>query len=389
LVLNVLLFSPLAERDPPSGDVSYTEALLACPPSGVRYVTYAEALACGDMVVRGRWPRHRRWSAIDAAIFGVRGVERLVRDRVMFREPIWFVSIAPGVFDLVHQHQFPVMQIGNRVPVVSSAGYPLSMLYLEREQWSERRTDLATTLEEVVCRSLGVRNPWLRCRGPDVMTVYTERFRRWLVERGVSSDRILVSGTAIPEVSPLRRVTECATVGFIGRDFERKGGDVAALAFERIRKTRPDLKLLVVTSSAAKLDLAPSSNVEIVRDAPRSEVLSKHLPRIDILLAPSRSDCGAPIGVLEALQSGVPVITSDCPWLDERLVAPAVLRSPAEPAHVAADLENLLSPGQLSVASAAASALWREEFSMPALHRSLIPAYEQAIGRAQLMRAGS
>jgi hypothetical protein len=53
----------------------------------------------------------------------------LRRVGVMYREPTWFVTIEPGAFDLVHQHLFSVRQIGDRLPVVSTGGYPLEVLY--------------------------------------------------------------------------------------------------------------------------------------------------------------------------------------------------------------------------------------------------------------------
>lgn len=42
--LRVLLLSPVRALDPQNGDVTYPEQLLASPPDGVVYTTYAEAL---------------------------------------------------------------------------------------------------------------------------------------------------------------------------------------------------------------------------------------------------------------------------------------------------------------------------------------------------------
>ena len=49
----VLLLSPLPGLDPPSGDVVYTQELLAHPPAGVDYETYAQALAAGRLIELG------------------------------------------------------------------------------------------------------------------------------------------------------------------------------------------------------------------------------------------------------------------------------------------------------------------------------------------------
>ena len=48
--MRVLLLSPLRGLDPACGDIVHTEALLASPPDGVQYETYAEALARGALI---------------------------------------------------------------------------------------------------------------------------------------------------------------------------------------------------------------------------------------------------------------------------------------------------------------------------------------------------
>ena len=68
--LRVLLISPVASLDPGSGDVTYTEQLLASPPPGVSYTTYDEALTAGALVevgarasLRGGTPRKQAQAA--------------------------------------------------------------------------------------------------------------------------------------------------------------------------------------------------------------------------------------------------------------------------------------------------------------------------------------
>ena len=67
--------SPVSGHDIPGGDVAYTEALLARPPSGVTYTTYVDALREGTLVERGRRPRHGAMTGTDALIFGARAIE--------------------------------------------------------------------------------------------------------------------------------------------------------------------------------------------------------------------------------------------------------------------------------------------------------------------------
>ena len=210
MTLRILLFSPVRGRDPESGDIAYTEALLADPPPGVTYTTYAEALDAGLVRVRGRRPRRGDAALLDLVLLIVRVGELSLRKvGVMFREPTWYVTIDPSAFDVVHQHLFAVRQIGSRVPVVSSAGYPLPILYGAREKWSARRLGLATALERAYAHVMNVHNPWLRCAPGNLMTVYSERFRDYLIGMGAHPEQVSVCSNAVADdrmpPSPLRR----------------------------------------------------------------------------------------------------------------------------------------------------------------------------------------
>ena len=90
--MRVLLLSPIAGRDPLSGDTSYTDALLADPPVGVGYVRYDQALADGSLRIRGR-----KGASGDAGWLALRGAElALRRAGVMFREPTWLSNNRTG-----------------------------------------------------------------------------------------------------------------------------------------------------------------------------------------------------------------------------------------------------------------------------------------------------
>jgi glycosyltransferase involved in cell wall biosynthesis len=380
--LRVLLFSPLAGRDPLSGDTSYTEALLRDPPPGITYTTYEQALDDGTLRVLGRKP-WRGGTAGDARLFLERAVELAARrSRLMFREPIWHVSIEPGAFNVVHQHLFAVRQFGERTPVVSSAGYPLTEHYRSRDGWNSARLAIAQALEGAMSRVWDVHTPWLRRTAGSVMTVYSQHFRRWLIARGVRPDDVRVVGTGLPVLDFPAKSADGHTLGVIARDFERKGGHTALEAFRLLRAADPRWHMIVATTSANARALQGEPGVELVVDADRQTILTEVHPRIDVLLAPTKADCGAPYGVLEALQAGTCVITSDLPWLDDRLLPPGAHRVEAQPEAVAAAVRSVVS-GRLSRAQEAATRLWESTFSMSQLHRGLGSAYREAAAHGQ------
>ena len=380
-MIRVLLMSPLAGRDPLSGDTSYTESLLQQPPLGVQYTPYDEALRNGTLLIRGRRRHHGAQTIEDLVILAARAVEQgLRRSQFMFREQYGYVTVKPGVFDLLHAHLFSVRQIGSSLPVVSSAGYPLNVLYQERDHWRPTHAALALKSEYLAARLCKVDVPWLATRAPGVMTVYTEHFRNWLIARGIPAERILLAGTALPEVSLHDKRSDGRTLGFIGRDFNRKGGPVALAALRLVRQVDPTWHMIVVTSNRYGV-VSGEPGVEMMYDVARHDLLSAVLPRLDILLLPTSSDCGAPYGLLEALHSGVHAVISDLPWLDSRLRPPAVSRMSPDPVKIAnyvAQLSNL----DLQQSQLAARELWQEHFAMNVLHTDLLRAYELALSQS-------
>jgi glycosyltransferase involved in cell wall biosynthesis len=330
--LRVLLFSPVRDVDPASGDVVYTETLLENPPEGVEFTTYVDAIANGTVRVRGRKPPRGSFTATDLLLLGIRTVEWTARRAgAMFREPSWYVTIDDSAFDVVHQHLFSVRQVGSRLPVVSSAGCPLEPLYEAHDGWTPRRARTAARLERAYVSLTRQHHPVYSRRSPGLRTVYTEHFAAWLRARGVPTERMRVVGQGLPDREPPPPSVH-GRIGFVGRDFHRKGGDLVVESFRRLRSEHPGMSLLIATTAQYAASISLTDGIEILVDPGRTRVLEE-LDRLDVLVMPSRLDCGAPYTVLEALRAGTPVVLSDCEWLDSRLVAPAVQR--CEP-HVGA-----------------------------------------------------
>jgi len=297
--MRVLLESPLSGLDPPSGDISYTEALLESPPPDVQYIIYIDAIADGSLVVRGWHPRNGRMAVLDCLILLVRIVKvRLRNVGLMFREPYWFVSIAEGKYDLVHSHLSSVRRVGRQVPVVTGKGYPLSVLYRDRDGWGRWWIRLALSLEALFSIMLRVDVPWLRTNNRSVMTVCSEHYLRWLIQRKSNVSRIAVARTALPGLRIPEKRSEGRTIGYVGREFNRKGGLVACQVLGQLRAVDPSLHMVLVTS-ANETCPRDQEGIEYYFDVPRSEILKKLLPRIDIFLLITNSHCGAPFGVLE------------------------------------------------------------------------------------------
>lgn len=376
LSIRVLLFSPVAGIDPPSGDTSYTEALLAHPPVGIQYTTYIQALREGSMRVRGRKPgSSEQWTLTDARLFLARSAELIARRcGLMFREPTWFVEIEVGAFDVVHQHLFAVAQVRNRVPVVSSAGYPLTVLYKHREGWPKWRLSLAERLELLWSRRFKVHTPWLHQVRPSLMSVYSLAAERYLWSHGADRHTTRLISTGLPARRVDKRRSPGNALLFVGRDFQRKGGPLAVQIFRQLKSAGHSVSLTVVTDQPPPVEFR-DTEVEWLVNLDRQVLLGEVFPRSDVLLAPTTSDCGAPYAVLEALQAGLAVLLSNLVWLDPRLTGPAVRLVDRNLDTMVAELEHLLLPTALAAAQKAAHRLWEEHFSTEDLGRQLRAAY--------------
>lgn len=385
--LRVLLFSPLAGRDPLSGDTSYTEALVRQPPAGVTYVTYDAALDDGSVVELGRRPRRGR--RFQPLIFLLRSVETMLRATgLMFREPTWWIRVEPGRYDLVHQHLFVLRQCGPLTPVLSSAGYPLTVPYRDRDGWSPFRIQVATMLERAYAVATDAHVPWLRCQSTGGhMAVYSDAFRDWLVKRGVARDSVLLVGTFLewaPLPPPELRTERAAA--FIGRAFDAKGGPVALGAFHLLRLDNPGWTMTVVTSAQDAARIPEAEGLTVFADLDRHTILTSVLPATSVLLAPTHSDCGVPYALLEALRAGVCVVTSRLEWMDERLTGPGVRRVEPTALDVAeAALDIARDPVE---ESRGARRLFDHRYTAKVWHEAeLLPAY-RAASASQPRRGG-
>ncbi len=136
-----------------------------------------------------------------------------------------------------------------------------------------------------------------------------EWYRQWLVEHdGVPAARAHAVGGALLNV-PQRRVPAGAPhrLLFIGRDFARKGGDIAVEAVRRLRASGSgDLRLTVIGPAAWPLDGAPPEWVDFRGAVPAREV-ARLWAEHDVFVQPSWFE---PYGIafLEARAAGVPTV---------------------------------------------------------------------------------
>lgn len=310
--LKVLLISPLRDRDPLTGDVTYTENLVASPPEGVVFETHDAAMTAGavrerarrDSVTRGRLARR---VVVEGLLLGREKVILQLRKRgLLLWEPFRYFEIL-GDYDLVHVHTFSVKLTGKVPPLVVSNGADLRDLYTGARGWSAGRAQALIRVDALLARLFGVAHIADPRRAASIVT-FTDHLRETYLGSGHHPSTVVTIGPGVPNRADNANERTPRTVGFLASDFTVKGGADLLAAVPAVVECHPSLQVHVAGSSTPVSDLPAA--VAWLGPLTRDEVVSTFFPRIDVFAYPTHFD-GASLVLQEALSFGVPVVTSD------------------------------------------------------------------------------
>lgn len=109
-----------------------------------------------------------------------------------------------------------------------------------------------------------------------------------------------------PQSDRVNKNNSRITIGFVGNDFERKGGLLLLEAFNALTQKYRNLRLNIISDYEIK-------NTEFIKSygrKDRSELFNWFYPDCDIFVLPTGADFFG-LSILEAMSFGIPVITSD------------------------------------------------------------------------------
>ncbi len=196
-----------------------------------------------------------------------------------------------------------------------------------------------------------------------------------VADYGVAPDKITVIPPGI-DTGLWRRERPARAAGplrllFVGGDFPRKGGETLLSAFERLPPGLAELTIVTKTPLTGNKLL----NVTVRQDVqPNSEALLQLYADADVFVFPTRGDC-LPLAVMEALTSGLPVVTTTVGALPEAVTHGETgwIVPPDDPAALADALLALAADrALLSRLSAQAAEVGRERFSAATNYGRLI-----------------
>jgi glycosyltransferase involved in cell wall biosynthesis len=164
---------------------------------------------------------------------------------------------------------------------------------------------------------------------------------------------------------------------FVGGDFPRKGGETLLEAFRQLPPGTAHLNIVTKTTDAGK----KMPNVTVWHDVvPNSDTLRTLFAEADLFVFPTRGDC-LPLAVMEALASGLPVITTTVGALPEAVTHDETgwIVPPNDPAALADALRTLVGDAGLrGRLSAQAARVGQERFDASKNYAKLIQTVQRA-----------
>lgn len=204
--------------------------------------------------------------------------------------------------------------------------------------------------------------------------------RSLLDDYHIPREKIIVTGAGpnFDESPAPRDGYDTKTILFVGRDWNRKNGQLVLDAFRLARKARPDLELKIVGPRSYSFHAGGVEWLGPLDGARRGELL-KLYSKASLLVFPSRFEPFG-IAILEAMAAGCPVVAMNqwaAPEIIEEGVTGSLLTS-SEPRPLAEQILNWLSDqSRLEAAGDAARARVREHYSWTFAARRIIDAFSR------------
>jgi PEP-CTERM/exosortase A-associated glycosyltransferase len=232
--------------------------------------------------------------------------------------------------DVLHAHS-PVL---NALPALWAARKrAIPVVYEVRAMWEDAAVDHGTTTEGSLRYRISRRLETHAMRRADHITTICEGLRSEIADRGIPLDRITVIPNAVDtgafrfnaspdEALKSRLGLDGATViGFAGSFYGYEGLDLLLEAFASLRRTRADLKLLLVGGGPQEAALETQAQglglagaVIFTGRVPHAEV-QRYYDLIDVLAYPRHrmrlTELVTPLKPLEAMAQGRMLIASD------------------------------------------------------------------------------
>ncbi|MBV5329580.1 MAG: glycosyltransferase, partial [Chlorobium sp.] len=199
--------------------------------------------------------------------------------------------------------------------------------------------------------------------------------RNWLISKGCQGEKIQIVRCGIDSSRftpiPLKKIVAPFRIGTIGRMVEKKGFDTLIEAAALLKKKGVDLRLVVAGDGPMRTTLHElvdklqlQDTVELSGSIANQDVPA-WLHTLDLFVLPCREDQngdmdGIPVVLMEAMLSGIPVISTRISGIPELITdeVSGLLIAPHEPHALARAMERFLLDYELRETTKMQSSKW-------------------------------
>lgn len=222
--------------------------------------------------------------------------------------------------------------------------------------------------------------------------------QRFLVEKGADEKRIEIirCGVDASQFSPrqVQTMSEPIKLGLVGRLVEKKGVDVAIKAVSGLREQGRNVILYIAGSGplTAELkelafDLGLDEQAVIFLGAIPHKEVAEFVTSLDVFVLPCKQDSqgdmdGIPVVLMEAMLSGVPVVSCHVSGIPELVIDGKTGRcvEADNPQALMVAIDSILSDPQMTQSLChAAELLVRQQFSLPENAAKLNQLFRQSV----------
>jgi len=196
--------------------------------------------------------------------------------------------------------------------------YPLPWIHENDQSLGQYLSDYIKFKGQLMEKIVGVSADLLNSEKCKAVVVWSEWAKKGYIEDGVNGRKVKVIPP--PFTTSRKKIGHDTTnILFLGRDYHRKGGDVALKVFENLKRSFDNIHLTFIGRITEKDTLErvkKDKSISYFEYVSKRELHESIFPTTDIFLLPTVAEAYG-MSIVEALSKGTPVVTSNISAIPE------------------------------------------------------------------------
>ncbi|MDG6904180.1 MAG: glycosyltransferase family 4 protein [Nitrososphaerota archaeon] len=248
-------------------------------------------------------------------------VDRLAYPKKLGHYGVGLSSVPLGTAQLFTEAVFPLNKGNNSIIhsiFWSIHRYPIPWIHENDQSLGQYFSDYlgfeGTVMRKIVRVAAGMLNAE-KCKA---IVLWSNWARDGYINDGIDRKKIVVIPPAF-ETRERRTPHDTTNILFLGRDYKRKGGDVALKVFENLKKSHDNLHMTFIGKipDREKVEkIKEYRNISYFEFVSKRNLHEKIFPETDIFLLPTRAEAYG-MSIIEAMSYGIPVVSSNISAIPE------------------------------------------------------------------------